>query len=228
VNLLKFRTNLMRLVCSSEGEMPFHAMRADMDGLSSPKTAKIINYAVKCCDKESECYVEIGTYSGYTLCTAAYQNNVCCVGIDDLSMIDFAHPDDLPNKREIVRKQIQSNIARMTWNTNISFFEHDFRNVTLKFPDKERTIGVFYIDGYHTYEQTKQAFEWGEPQLSDEAIVIVDDCNLAHVEIAVLEQVLAGKFKLCFFGAHVTNEIDMTLDENISTGLAVLQYRRSK
>jgi predicted O-methyltransferase YrrM len=198
-----------------------------MDGLSSPKTAKIINYAVKCCDKDKECYVEIGTYSGYTLCCAAYQNNVPCVGIDDLSLADFTCPEILEQKKAEVRKKIKNNIAKMVWNKSISFFEHDFRQVKLQFPEP-RTIGTLYIDGYHNYDQTMAAFEWAEPMLSDEAIIICDDVQLQQVEIAVLEKVFNGKYKLALFAAHVADGNDMTLDENISTGIAVLQYRRPK
>lgn len=226
MNLTKFRHNLMRLVTSSDGEGTFYAMRDRMEGLSSPKTAKIINYAAKCCNPETESYVEIGSYTGFTLCAASFQNSVPCVGFDDLSMVDFCDESTRAKKQEEVRAKIQSNIASMKWNKNISFFEEDFRKVDLKYDGKDRTIGVFYIDGYHSYDQTIAAFNWGLPKLSDEAIIIVDDAHLLQVETAVLEQVFAGKFKLALFAANVPESNDLTLDEGISTGIAVLQFRR--
>jgi predicted O-methyltransferase YrrM len=229
MNLSKFKTNLMRLLCSTEGEEPFHALRMMTGGLSSPKIAKIINYACKCCDYGKEAYVEIGTYSGYTLAAAAYQNNTTCVGIDDLSMDDFFANDEW---REQGRKDCREMIKKamgLVKNKNVMFVEEDFRKIDkLEFKPDPRKIGVLYIDGFHSYEQTTQAFTWAEPQFADEAIVICDDVNLPQVYRAVVEQALTGKYVIDILAKHTTDDFDVTLDQYISTGLAVLHYVRPK
>jgi len=226
VNIKKFRENLMRLICSQEGEESFHALRMQTGGLSSPKIAKIINYASKCCDPKTEVYVEIGTYSGYTLAAAGYQNNTQCIGIDDLSMKDFYSDAILEEKKEDCRKMIAKSIS-LVRNGAINFVEKDFRMIErLDFQPDPKKIAVFYIDGYHSYEQTKLGFEWGEPQLADEAIIIVDDLHMPQVYRSVLEQVFNGKYTILALMKHTPEDGDTTLDEYISTGLAVLYYKR--
>jgi predicted O-methyltransferase YrrM len=174
---------------------------------------------------ENEAYMEIGTYTGYTLCAAGYQNTRVCVGIDDLSMADFVKSEYLNAKQEEVRNTIHANMSRMM-NKRIFFIESDFRKVDkVHFDPPTLKIGVAYLDGYHDYAQTKQAIEWTIPQLSDEAIIIMDDVHLPGVYGAIMETVLQPRFYLLFLAMHSPE--DWALDEYISTGLAVIQYKRN-
>lgn len=224
MNLLKFRQNLMRLVGSTDNESSFAALRMITGGLTSPKTAKIINYAVRCAG-ENEAYVEIGTYTGFTLCAASYQNSRVCVGIDDLSMKDFVSLENVVKEKERVREKIISNMSIMN-NKKLWFIEQDFRMIeSVKFEPDTLKIGVAYIDGYHDFEQTSEALKWIEPQLADEAIVIVDDMHIPPVYGATLEHIMNPHYYLIFHAMHTPD--DMQLDEYIATGLAVIQYKRN-
>jgi predicted O-methyltransferase YrrM len=222
-----FKQNLMRLLCSQEGEEPFHVLRMITGGLSSPKTAKIINFAAKCCDV-GDAYVEIGTYSGYTLCAAGYQTMTTCAGIDDLSMDDLYHPDEKEAMKEKIRQRIQDNLSRLHNRQNMMFIERDFRTIEkLEFRPDAKKIAVLYIDGFHDFEQTNKAFEWAEPQLADEAIVILDDLHIPTVYDSVMKQIKdSDKYEIVVLAKNELQDRNMTLDEYISTGLAVLHYRR--
>jgi predicted O-methyltransferase YrrM len=228
MNILYFKQNLMRLLCSQEGEEPFHTMRMITGGLSSPKTAKIINFASKCCDRE-DAYVEIGTYSGYTLCAAGYQTQTTCVGIDDLSMDDLYHPEQKEEMKEKIRQRIKDNVSRLHNRHNMIFIEQDFRTIkNLEFKPDTKKIAVFYIDGFHDYQQTRMAFEWAEPQLADNAIIIMDDLHMKTVYAAAMDMALTGKYEVLLLAKHEPMDRNVTLDEYISTGLAVLEYKRPK
>lgn len=229
MNVSRFRNKLMQLMCSTENEEPFHSMRMIMGGLTAPKIAKIINYAVKCCDKD-DAYVEIGTFSGFSLMAAAYQNNITCVGIDDLSILKetcFYALDEIETARQKCRETIEKG-KTLVRNPNVMFIERDFRTIgKLEFKPTDKKIAVLYIDGYHSTEQTKAAFYWAEPQLADNSIIILDDLHMAEVYQATLEMVATGKYFLLLLASHTTDQYDNhhTLDEYISTGIAVLQYK---
>lgn len=229
MNIDRFRNDLMRLLCSTEGEEPFHVLRMATGGLSSPKTAKIINYASKCCGVE-DAYVEIGTYSGYTLCAAGYQTLTTCVGIDDLSMEDFCRPEQNEEMKVKIRELIKTNLSRLHNQKNMMFIERDFRTIEkLMFQPDSKKIGVFYIDGFHDYEQTKRAFEWGEPQFADEAIIIMDDIHMPEVYAVALEKAQdVAHYDMLVLTKNSLQNRNVTLDEYISTGLAVFHYRRNK
>jgi len=229
MNVTRFRNKLMELLCSSENEAQFHALRMQMHGLTSPKIAKIINYAVKCCDK-NDAYVEIGTFSGYSLIAAAYQNNIMCVGIDPLTIEKetcFYQVAEIEALKQKCRDSIEigRNFIR---NPNVIFLEKDFRTIEkLEFKPEDKKIAVLYIDGYHDVEQTKGAFNWAEPQFAKNAIIILDDLHMQEVYQATLEMVGTGKYYLLLLASHTTDMYDNhhTLDEYISTGIAVLQYK---
>jgi hypothetical protein len=214
----------MRLVGSTDNEASFAALRIMTGGLTSPKAAKIINYAVRCMN-ENEAYIEIGTYTGFTLCAASYQNTRVCIGIDDLSMKDFVSLENVVKEKEKVRAKIEANISSMN-NKKIWFFEQDFRTIDkISFDPDTLKVGVCYVDGYHDFEQTNAALKWIEPQLADEAIIIVDDMHIPPVYGAVLEHIMNHHYFLLFSAMHTPD--DCQLDEYIATGLAVIQYRRN-
>ena len=224
MNIKQFSSKLMPLLCSTENEEAFHALRMVTGGLSAPKVAKIINYASKCCE-ENEIYCEFGTFTGYTLCSAVYQTRTKCVGIDDLSMTDFYSPEKLEEAKTEIRNKIIKNIDWIRNKEHVLFFEKDFRTITL---EMEKKIGVLYIDGKHTYEQTMQAFEWADPMLADNAVVIVDDLNIHGVQQSVMSQLENGKYWLLLW-ALGTPEFDdgfHTLDQYIQTGLGVLVRKK--
>jgi hypothetical protein len=119
-------------------------------------------------------------------------------------MRDFFSEADIKAKQDYVRTRLMQNIGmsrmQLLQQTNTTFIEKGFRDVKLDPSDKNMKMGVFYIDGYHSYEDTRDAMIWGEQYYSDEAIVIVDDLHLQQVERAVLDQVYAGKYRILLYG----------------------------
>src|SRR4051812_46744669 len=76
-----FLSNYLRAIYSPAGDERFAYLQMQIGGLSSPKTAKLLNLAASCMD-EGELYVETGVFTGYTLISASFDNHKQVLGID--------------------------------------------------------------------------------------------------------------------------------------------------
>lgn len=219
MNIERFKKNLIPIISDPAGDIPFYALRMITNGLSSPKTARIINFATRCCS-ESEIYCEVGTYTGYTLVSAAYQTFSTCIGIDNF-VVDA--------DKEKLRLGVQTAINK-SFNKKVSFIESDFKDISLCGLLKDDcSIGVYYIDGDHSYESTNAMFEWAYPRLSDNAIIIVDDLNMDSVQRSVIEQLASGKYSLVAWLVNLHDETEsmyQVLDGVFSMGIAILVKRK--
>jgi len=182
----KFLNRFPDLLGSSEGESEFAAIRVLTAGMSTAKTGKILNQASSMLDK-GEIYVEIGTFTGFSLICAAYQiPDRNFIGIDNFSFNGLTTHEDT---KEIVRKRLATNIAYFPVGSK-RIIEGDFRNVSLP-PDQK--IGVFYIDGYHTRQEVIDNFKWGHEKLASKALIFVDDISIGGVGEGVADWVRENK-----------------------------------
>ena len=102
-------------------------------------------------------YLEVGSYLGASLASAAYDNPGLFYGIDDFSQFN----------NNINR--IKSNIDRFP---NIQFYEANSWEIDLSlFHD----INVYFYDGDHSTESQEQAITYFWPCLSHQFIWLVDD-----------------------------------------------------
>lgn len=175
MRLNAFLQDYPRVLFTAEGDAKFEALRLMTRGHTSPRLAKLINYATGFLD-ENEYYLEIGTYTGFTLCSAALSRPTRVVGIDNFTESFISGFD--------VKSELKSNCSRYAQNSTI--VESDFRKVDLIEMIKQNfTCGIFFIDGKHTLEDVRESWAWGEPILSKEALVIFDDLNVEGVGEAV-------------------------------------------
>lgn len=130
----------------------------------------------------NEAYVEIGVYRGLTLTNVAAslkregKTAVMAVGIDNFAQFDPDHENESLINGLIARH----NLDNVTlWNED---YESALENWKAKFVD--RKIGVFFVDGPHDYRSQLLCLLLALPHLSDEAIIIIDDCNYPHVRLA--------------------------------------------
>ena len=214
-----FACELPRLVGSSEGEQEFAALRMLTVGLSSPKFGKVISRAVAHMPKEC-CYAEVGTFSGYTLLSAAIYNPLkTCFGIDNY------RPDFYIGHADSVKARLKANLYHFG-QINATVIESDFKNVTLPIP-----IGVHVIDGEHTGKAVLEGLAWVEDKLADNAIIIFDDISIGDVYEGV-ERYLALTDKAhCFkeiFKLHVTYPDGANHVNDVAwNGFSILQFRRN-
>jgi precorrin-6B methylase 2 len=140
-------------------------------GLAQANNLALLNVAASCLD-EGEAYVEVGTYHGTSLIAAMLGNVGAFVALDNWSMGDGS------------REQLDVNLARFEL-TGAEIIEGDAFETLRGGALEGRTIGVYYYDNGHEYEQQLDGMRLIEPYLASPALVIVDDTDWERVERAV-------------------------------------------
>lgn len=194
MNVYQYVHNFHLYLADSAIEREIAALKVITGGISSVKTGKLLNCAVPFLDK-NEVYLEIGTFTGFSLaCAALYNAQFPCIGIDNFSFTGFeqckieANADKVDNKPQ-ARARVKL-AMRAVNQDNMAFIEKDFREVDLV---KDAKIGVFYIDGYHTKAEVLENFKWAEDKLADNALIFIDDISIGGVGDGVYEWVHAHR-----------------------------------
>ena len=140
-------------------------------GSRRPNNLALLNVAARCLG-EGESYVEVGTFHGTSLIAAMLGNTGAFVALDNWSMGDGS------------REQLDVNLARFDL-TGAEIIEGDAFETLRSGALEGRTIGVYYYDNGHEYEQQLDGMRLIEPYLASPALVIVDDTDWERVERAV-------------------------------------------
>jgi protein O-GlcNAc transferase len=155
----------------------FAEILEDVPGLAKPNNLALLNVAARCLDAD-ESYVEVGTYHGTSLVSAHLGNDGDFVALDNWSLGDGS------------REQLEANLAR--YGLQATLLEGDAFETLRSGALEGRTVGVYYYDNGHEYEQQLDGMRLIEPHLADGALVIVDDTDWDKVERAVADY-LAGQ-----------------------------------
>lgn len=116
-------------------------------------------------------YLEIGTFAGSSLLSAALCNpSTRCIGVDNFSQYD-------PNtNNEIILKE---NLEKFGTPKNIEYYNMDYREACklLFSREKDLKIDVYYYDGPHSYEDQLEGLQLALPYLSQKCVILIDDIN---------------------------------------------------
>lgn len=197
----------------------FEAMRFKFRGMSSPRTAKLLNFAVGCMTKD-ECYVEIGTFTGYTLLSAQLENSRHVIGIDNFALWLCSE-----GKTVAPYELLKSNVNRYAQGVT-SVLAQDFREAKLV---DDKKVGVFFIDGEHTYKDVIESFAWAEPYLADQAIIVLDDTNATGVTEAMRDWIRDHPaYEEIFYCKTAPSKNEGTkMDWLFHNGIAIVRYQRA-
>ena len=117
-------------------------------------------------------FVELGTHYGdsyFAFCQAAYNMRVVmsCYAVDTWTGDEHSgfYGNEVYNTVNKYNKDNYSLFSTLKRNT--------FLNAVEDFPDG--SIDLLHIDGYHTYEATKETFKIYKPKLSNSAVVLFHD-----------------------------------------------------
>jgi hypothetical protein len=120
-----------------------------------------------------ESYVEVGSLRGTSLIAAMLDNEgTDFVAIDDFSM------------KGASRSQLEQNLASFGL-AGATILEGDAFGVLRSDALSGRSVGVYYYDAAHTYEQQLEGLRFAETYLASEALLIVDDTDWDFVAQAV-------------------------------------------
>jgi predicted O-methyltransferase YrrM len=146
----------------------FEEILEAVPGLAKANNLALLNVAARCLD-EGEHYVEVGTYHGTSLISAALGNGGQFVALDNWSLGDGS-PEQLERnlERHGVRATILDGDAFETLRSGVP-----------------SPVGAYYYDDGHEYEQQLDGLRLAEPYLASPALLIVDDTDWERVERAV-------------------------------------------
>jgi predicted O-methyltransferase YrrM len=132
--------------------------------------------------KEDECYLEVGVFQGLSLLSvskAIESNRIQAYGIDNFSQFDTE------NKNFNIVKSRAEKLSIKNYNIINLDFEDALLN--LKEHIGEKKVGVYFVDGPHDYRSQLLCLEYAKDYLSENAVIVVDDCNYAHVRQATYD-----------------------------------------
>ena len=164
------RTNAAERLLADSNDFEGAEHVVDVDGMSSPRVCVFLNRLVASMDP-GEHYLEIGSWKGLTLLSAARGNKgKLCVACDR-----FRWWGRYTGWGVVARRALQRNVERYRGEcAEIRLFEMPSRRL---FAERlvEGPVGIYFYDGDHTFEGTREAIREGARILSRRAVVLVDD-----------------------------------------------------
>lgn len=160
-------------------------------GMSSTKVRCLLN---NLCHPKTN-YLEIGTWQGSTLFSAAYENKGNFIGVDNFTK--FGRP----------KKEFYENKEKFGKNT--TFFEQNSWTVDL---EKLPKIDVYFYDGAHSEENQYKAFTYFNPIFKKQFIAVIDDWNRPHIRRGTLRAFKELNYKILFDWERKTRKVGDTQD----------------
>jgi len=150
----------------------------------------LISMAVSCLD-DDECYVNVGTWNGYSFFAGFFLNpNKECIGNDNFSLFTKEYSVNATEKDKAhrnfgdIKEQFYLEFNRIK-TPNAIFKEGDWRDFLSNFrTTTDKKIGFYFYDGGHDFDSQYDALKIVQPYLSQECLILVDDVNLIDVEKA--------------------------------------------
>lgn len=183
-------------------ENPSEIDRSILSGLSGVKIVSLLKNFSEIIVNNETTYLEVGVYQGLTLLSVvASVPEYEIFGIDNFAFFDKEGKNlDIINER-MIRLKIE----------NARIINQDFEDA-LENPGKftgNKKIGLYFIDAPHDYRIQFMCLLYIRPWLSENAIIVIDDCNYLHVRQANLDFLKTNpEYKLIFQAytkAHPSN-----------------------
>lgn len=152
-------------IFESKIDCPLHETK----GMSGVKTRHFYNNlcSLELPDRPLR-YLEVGCYTGSSLCASLYKNShVEAWAYDNFS--EFDGPVD----------QFQSNIQKFIPDAVLDFRSQDFFSADLS--ELRNKIDIYLYDGPHEREEHKKAIVKGWPALASQSVILIDDWNWSWV-----------------------------------------------
>ena len=143
-----------------------------MEAMSGKKYKHFINQLISQVDDAR--YLEVGTWTGSTACSALYNNKVDAYFVDNWDQFN-----PLGNVKSLFFKNVEE-IKKDSPKANYQFQEKDFRLVDYNNIGK---YNVYFFDGPHEEQDQYDGVVYAQSALEDEFIFICDDWNWNEVRV---------------------------------------------
>ena len=164
------QTNIAERILTETNDLSGARDLVDIEGLSSPRVCNLLNRLVAGM-APGEHYLEIGTWKGRTLLSAAHGNaGRLCIACDKFRFWGkFTGPGFLA-RRALLRNVARHRAGAAQVEFHAMTSRELFRRELVRAP-----IGVFFYDGDHSYAETRHAVMSVEPYLSQRSVLVIDD-----------------------------------------------------
>ncbi len=144
----------------------------EVEGLSSPQVCNFLNRLVAAMDP-GDTYLEIGTWKGLTLCSAAHGNvGKLCYACDK-----FRFWGKFTGPGVLAKWSLYRNVDRYSkGGAQVRFFHTTSQKLFAQKLVPPR-VRVYFYDGDHSYEGTYHGVVAAAPLLTDSSILLMDDWN---------------------------------------------------
>ena len=208
-------SDLVKHVASCVSDSGVPTVRVDVPGLSSPRVQTLLNSIAKGVDS----YIEVGSYLGASLCSVLKDNMLVALAIDKWEeQIQPANGTTMPSNSfdEFVK-----NVERYRGNNRVEVLNNDLFAIDTN--SMSGAFSMFFYDGPHDQETTKNAVIHYWNTFKDEVVLIFDDANWEGVVAGAQEGINACEGLVTYEKMLLNDEEDPTAWWN---GLYVLVVRK--
>ena len=145
----------------------FEPLVAEVEGLAAENNLALVNLAARKLGA-GESYVEVGSWNGLSLISAALGNRGDFVGIDHFAFRDGS------------RAALEANLDRFGVE-GVTVVQGDAFSLLRDGVLEGRCVGVYYYDAAHDYDAQLEGLRLVEPHLAERALLIVDDSDWEQV-----------------------------------------------
>jgi len=174
-----------------------YSNQLSIDGLTSPRVQKLLYGLSKHCTH----YLEIGSAMGATANAVLENPNVDVTCIDNWSS-DVQPESDTFMLPDNLQETFEKNLIRPAQVINSDLYKVDTAQIA--------PVDLFFYDGPHTQEATRQAVEHYSNVFADTAILIFDDANWDGVVQGATEGIANSKLTVLYNKQMLNNKEDPT------------------
>jgi hypothetical protein len=166
-------------------------IKIDIPGLTSTRVQSLINGLAKSSSK----YLEIGSYQGATASAALSGNNLHAYFVDTWQEAPQAVRDEWKTPNTNSLEEFKKNIEPYKGSNKVFISNSDMFKVNVK---SISDIDLFFYDGPHDLESTRNAVKYYSPSFANQSILIFDDANWTEVVQGAHKGILESGLKILY------------------------------
>jgi thiol-disulfide isomerase/thioredoxin len=195
-----------------------NAVQIDIPGLTSTRVQSLINGLAKSSSK----YLEIGSYQGATAAAALSGNKLEAYFVDMWQSAPQAVRRGWETPVTNTLEEFKENIKPYKGDSKIFISNSDMFRVDVS---KISDIDLFFYDGPHDHESTKNAVKYYYPSFANQSILIFDDANWTEVVQGAHKGILESGLNI-LYSKKVLNSLES--DTDWWNGLYIVVVEKNK
>jgi hypothetical protein len=176
----------------------------NIPGLTSSRVQSLINGLAK----NSSKYLEIGSYQGATASAALMGNRLDAYFVDMWQEAPQAVREGWETPTTNTLQEFKNNIAPYKGNNKVFISNSDMFKVNVS---KISDVDLFFYDGPHDFESTKNAVKYYSPAFAHQSILIFDDANWTEVVQGAHKGIIESGLKI-LYSKKILNSLESEKD----------------